>query len=149
MVETSNSNQKVFYSAALLLRVGFFSKNEKKKGILLEDDPNLYYTAELKDSNRNDAHPFSADGKMASEWFSIDLRTVMIKPSKTEAKFSLQDLKDGSTKATFYTEAVSSANAWASMLNVVKENAMLNNKPKFNLNSTNASSSLELTSEIE
>jgi hypothetical protein len=35
------------------------------------------------------------------------------------------------------------------MLNVVKDNAMLSNKPKFNLNSTNASSSLELTSEIE
>jgi hypothetical protein len=29
--------------------VGFFSKNEKKKGVLLEDDPNLYYTAEVKD----------------------------------------------------------------------------------------------------
>jgi hypothetical protein len=75
MVETSNSNQKVFYSAGLVLRVGFFSKNEKKKGVLLEDDPNLYYTAEIKDSSRND-DPFSADGKMASEWFSIDLRTV-------------------------------------------------------------------------
>ena len=67
---------------------------------------------------------------MASEWFSIDLRTVMIKLSKTEAKFSLQDLKDGSTKATFYTEAVASANAWASMLNVAKDTAMLSQKPK-------------------
>lgn len=68
MVETSNSNQKVFYSAGILLRVGFFSKNEKNKGVLLEDDHNLYYTAELKDSSRNHLHPFSADGKMASEW---------------------------------------------------------------------------------
>lgn len=74
----------------------------------------------------------------------------MIKLSKTEAKFSLQDLKDGSTKATFYTEAVASANAWASMLNVAKDAAMLSQKPKqMNLDSTNAGSSLELTSEIE
>ena len=54
----------------------------------------------------------------------------MIKLSKTEAKFSLQDLKDGSTKANFYTEAVASANAWASMLNVAKDAAMLSQKPK-------------------
>jgi len=49
----------------------------------------------------------------------------MIKNNKNEAKFSLQDMKDGSTKATFYTESTASAAAWVSMLNVAKEAAML------------------------
>jgi hypothetical protein len=105
---------------------GYFSKDEKKFGVLLKAHPNFYYTdaANIKTQNPNDICPFllTANEKaivLLPGWRSVDLSRVQVLASKgTETKFHIIDQDD--VKTTFVCDAVCSRNFWVRMLLLAK-----------------------------
>jgi len=142
------------YEGYLSKWTGYFSKNEKKFGVLLLGHQNFYYTdvANIGMIEPNNISPFIPTVNenpavlqqnpffLLPGWRSIDLTTVDIVPSRgTENKFHFKNINND-TKTTFVVDAVCSRNFWVKMLQQAKNK----NQPDPRFLSLSAKEELEI-----